>query len=50
MSADGVTTLADAGRRPMVVIRPMLRGQRERACFVPFAPRIKGGPDGDTIL
>jgi len=43
-------TLANAGRKPMVVIRPMIPGQRERACFVPFARRIKGGPDGDTIL
>jgi hypothetical protein len=45
-----VQTLRPDDRIPMVVIRPMLRGQRERACFVPFAPRIKGGPDGDTIL
>ena len=42
-------TLANAGCRPMVVICPMLCGQRQRSRSVAFAPQIKGRPDGDTI-
>jgi len=42
-------TLANAGRKPMVVICPMIWSQRQRACVVAFACQIKGRPDGDTI-
>jgi len=42
-------TLANAGRRPMVVICPMIWRQRQRACVVAFVYQIKGRPDGDTI-
>jgi hypothetical protein len=42
-------TLADAERKPMVVICPMLCGQRRRSRFVAIAPQIKGRPDADTI-
>jgi hypothetical protein len=42
-------TLADAERKPMVVICPMLCGQRRRSRYVALAPQIKGRPDGNTI-
>jgi hypothetical protein len=42
-------TLADAERKPMVVICPMIWRQRQRACVVAFACQIKGRPDGNTI-
>jgi hypothetical protein len=42
-------TLANAGRKPMVVICPMLCGQGRRSRYVALAPQIKGRPDGDTI-
>jgi hypothetical protein len=42
-------TLADAERKPMVVICPMLCGQRRRSRYVAIAPQIKGRPDGNTI-
>jgi hypothetical protein len=42
-------TLANAERKPMVVICPMIWSQRQRACVVAFACQIKGRPDGDTI-
>ena len=42
-------TLANAGRKPMVVICPMLCGQGRRSRYVALAPQIKGRPDADTI-
>jgi hypothetical protein len=42
-------TLAYAGRKPMVVICPMLCGQGRRSRYVALAPQIKGRPDADTI-
>ena len=42
-------TLADAERKPMVVICPMLCSQGRRSRYVALAPQIKGRPDADTI-